>query len=71
MSSMQFSDVIDLWPNVPTLAADVGATPAQAHKWRQRNSIPAEYWHDLASASSRRKYGISINLLASIAKGAS
>lgn len=31
------------WDRIDAVAAEIGATPAQRKKWRQRNRVPAEW----------------------------
>lgn len=46
-----FRDVIDLWESADVLAAEIGATRAQVRKWKQRDSIPADWWLRVVAAA--------------------
>lgn len=46
-----FRDVIDLWETAEALAADIGATAPQVRKWKQRDSIPADWWLRVVAAA--------------------
>ena len=64
-----FQEVIDLWPNpsASVLAADINTTVERVRKWRQRNSVPGEWFQPIAQAAQRRQILLSINDLARIA----
>ncbi len=49
-----YADVIDLWESYDALASDVGATVYSIRKWRQRDSIPPEYWRALVESAAKR-----------------
>ncbi|WP_159585961.1 carph-isopro domain-containing protein [Chelativorans xinjiangense] len=62
-----FQDVIGLWPSPDAMAQEIGASLPAARKWKQRNSIPAEWWNDIVSAARRHGHLISVDDLAALA----
>lgn len=68
MEQHSFRDVIEEWPSPDKLAEDVGANTEAVRKWKQRNSIPAEYWLPLCRAAAKRGKQISVDRLARFAK---
>ena len=63
-----FSEIINLWPNAVKLAEDIGLPPVNVRTWRQRNSIPPEYWQAIiASAECRGIPGVTADALMQIA----
>lgn len=63
-----FVEVIDLWPNITTLAGDIDAKPDRVRKWRERNAIPSEQWLPLIrAAKARRIAGVTADVLTDIA----
>jgi len=62
------ADIIALWPHIRSLAEDLGVKEASVRKWKDRDSIPAEYWLPLVAAAERRGIpGVTLELLAQIA----
>ena len=64
-----FTSIIDLWPSPPELAKDIGEKTATVQKWRERNSIPGDSWAAVVAAAKKRKFRVSLELLASIPRG--
>lgn len=62
-----FEEIIALWPSPEDLAADTGAGIEAVRKWKQRNSIPAEYWLGMVNASERRGFTLTLDDLAATA----
>lgn len=63
-----FASIIDLWPDAATLARDIGEKDVTVRAWRNRNSIPPEYWLKVVSAAQERGIsGVTPTSLASIA----
>jgi hypothetical protein len=64
---MTNKNIIDTWPNVPTLVEDLGLPVPRTtmifriHKWKRRDYIPAEYWKLILKASKKRGLGITVN----------
>ena len=62
-------EIIELWPNVPTLVADIGlpvdkmAMVQRIHKWKMRDYIPGEYWELLLKSSKKRRLGLTVHKL--------
>jgi len=50
-----FQELIDAWPNMRILAEDLNINHSTVLKWRQRNSIPADFWLTLIEAARRRR----------------
>ena len=66
----RFTDVIDLWPNRPALAADLNLSPGLVQKWAERDKIPASHWNRVVEAAKRRGYWqVTARRLALIAEG--
>jgi hypothetical protein len=49
-----FRDVIDCWGRVDVMATAIAAPVATVRKWRQRDSIPAEWWLSIERAAGNR-----------------
>ncbi len=62
-----FKDVIGRWPSPDALAAEIGAKPETVRKWRQRNSIPAEWWTRMIEAARERGDTLTADELADMA----
>lgn len=63
-----FKSVIDLWPSLAALAEDIVVEIEAVRKWRQRGSIPAEYWVPMVEAAKGREIsGVSYERLAYLA----
>jgi hypothetical protein len=62
-----FRDVIALWSSIDAMASDVGAGRWSAHKWRQRDTIPAEWWSAILSTEVAKDAGLTAELLADLA----
>lgn len=64
-----FAAVIGLWPTAEALAGDLGLGGVTVRAWRNRNSIPPEYWRPLIAAGGGRGIeGLSLDKLAEIAE---
>ena len=63
-----FKAAIDLWGSPINLGEDLGVSVERVRKWRQRNSIPGEYWLPVVEAAKRRGYKVSLLALATIAQ---
>jgi hypothetical protein len=48
------SDIFALWPSGAALARDIGRPYQTVQAWKQRGSIPPEYWLRLVEAARRR-----------------
>lgn len=70
-----FREVIDLWPTPVALAQDltemrgVEVSVYRVRKWRERDSIPADYWQAVINAGSKRGFQITPGQLTQIADG--
>lgn len=63
-----FADIINLWDTAEAFGADLGITGLRARQWRNRNSIPPEWWTATVEAAKRRDLGgVSLQLLADLA----
>ena len=62
-----FTDVIDLWPAVPDLAADISVKVGTVHKWRTRNGIPQGHWQAVLDAAEKREIQLDADTLVRIA----
>ncbi len=58
--------IIELWPSVPALVADLGLDEPKMkvvhriHGWKKRDYIPGEYWKILLKAAEKRKYHLTV-----------
>ncbi len=58
-----------LWPRVVDFARDVKVTDLTARAWRNRDSIPAAHFNQVAKAAASRGYdGITVQTLADMAE---
>lgn len=65
------ADIIALWPSLGEFAADLEVGYETAKAWRARNSIPGKRWLDLIAAAERRRIaGVTLDLLATLARQA-
>ncbi len=62
-----FRDVIGLWPSLSAAAQETGASYEQVKKWRERDSIPGQWWLSVVQAAARRQIRLSVEDLALIA----
>lgn len=62
-----FRDIIGLWPSPDALATELGAKPETVRKWRQRDSIPAEWWFRVLEAAKGRGSDLTADDMASLA----
>lgn len=62
-----FKDIIAIWPSPDVMAAELGAKSETVRKWRQRDSIPADWWTAIIDAAQTRGATISADMLASFA----
>lgn len=70
MGSMEdFRAIIVKWPDLDALAADAGAGREAVKKWKQRNTIPSEYWAAIIhGAEARAIDGVTADLMVDIAR---
>lgn len=66
----KFSPLLSRWPSLAALASDLGVDYERVKKWRQRDSVPAEYWPGLVAAASERGFRLSLSELHSLARKA-
>ncbi len=52
--------IINLWPSMSDLAADLGKPYSTVNAWKQRGSIPARF--DLELIKSAAKRGVTLTL---------
>jgi hypothetical protein len=65
--TQSFRDIIDLWPSPDALAGEVGSKAETVRKWRQRDSIPAEWWLPVIEAGKARGHALTADTLAALA----
>jgi len=41
------------WPSVADFAKSIGVPYQRARQWKDRNSIPSKYWHEVICAAER------------------
>jgi len=64
MSGMNFREIVNLWPSMADLSADLGERYETVRKWRGRNRIPSEYWTRIVRAAKKRRLKVTIEMLA-------
>ena len=62
-----FRDVIDLWATPDVLAGEINARVETVRKWRQRDSIPAEWWLSIISRPTAINAHVSLEIMARLA----
>lgn len=67
---MDYRAIINQWPSVAALAADIGMKQDSVRKWKERNRIPADRWADVEAAAKRRGLSVDMYLLAQISRRA-
>jgi hypothetical protein len=65
--TQSFRQIIDRWPSPDALAGRIGAKTETVRKWRQRNSIPAEWWKSVIGAARERDDNLTAHEMAEIA----
>jgi hypothetical protein len=58
-----FRDIVELWPVPEMLAAEIGASHWAVHKWRQRDTIPSEWWVRILKTETAQRHGIDADTL--------
>ncbi len=61
-----FRNIIGLWGKPDSLAADIGAKDATVRKWRQRDSIPGEWWYAISRTKMAKQNGVTVERMAEI-----
>lgn len=54
-SPATFDELINQWPSLGEMATDLGVQYVNVYRWKERNSIPPEYWGKVLEAAKRRK----------------
>jgi len=54
--------------NAEAMAADIGEKPVTVRQWRNRGSIPPQYWRKIVAAASARGAVLSLDDLAATAE---
>ena len=62
--------VIELWSSRKAMADDVGAENWAVIKWWRRGTIPAKCWPAVVSTKKAAAAGVTLDLLASLAREA-
>ena len=62
-----FKATIDLW-GPSALGEDLDVDVERVRKWRQRNSIPGEFWLSMVEAAKRRGFKVTLLALATMAR---
>ena len=68
------AEIVDLWPSPAALAGDINryaksgrrVSPGLVRKWRERNSIPSNYWRVLVHCASLRGIELTAEMLVEI-----
>ncbi len=60
---MNHRAIIDLWPSFQLIVEDMGVPERRARGWKQRNSIPDDYWADLVNKARQRRLYVTPELL--------
>lgn len=56
--------ILELWPSLKDLAADLGKPYTTVHSWHLRGSIPADYDFDLIEAAKKRGKALTLEDMA-------
>lgn len=64
---MNFRTIIDRWPSIDQMAADLSVKPDTVRKWRERDSVPGEYWAAIVRAARDRRLAVRLEDLAAAA----
>lgn len=67
MMAQSFREIIGLWPSPDALAGELGAKVETVRKWRQRDSIPADWWLSVIEAGKTRGQALTSEQFAVIA----
>lgn len=62
-----FREIVDQWPTVNDLAADLEEKPSTVRKWKQRNHIPSDRWLELLAHAKRRRIKLDESTLVKLA----
>ena len=63
-----FKDVIAAWPSLEAMAEDAGTSSGAIKQWRNRDSIPGDYWLALEVGAAKRSIpGVTMHILGRIA----
>ena len=62
-----FTEIVELWPSADAMAVELGAKVETVRKWRQRDSIPAEWWLLVVRGARRHGHDLSVDALATLA----
>lgn len=49
--------LLDLWPDIATLARDLGEPRDTVSSWKRRNSIPIRHWPGIVALARRQGIG--------------
>jgi len=60
---MTHSDIINNWNTRADLARDMGVKQVTVRKWKERESIPPQYWRTLIKAGKKIKVKITLDML--------
>lgn len=63
-----FADVVNQWPSMGDMAADMQANYDTIRKWRDRNSIPSSMWFEVLRAAKRRRIELDAESLIILAR---
>jgi hypothetical protein len=62
-----FRALIELWASGDAMASDIGAGKAAVAKWRQRDSVPAEWWSPILATGIASAAGVKAETLIALA----
>lgn len=62
---MTYTSIINLWPSLDALSADLGLKRDTVRKWKERGRIPPHCWAVVAEKAKERKFRVSLADLAS------
>ena len=62
---MSHRTIIDLWPSLDDLSADLGEKRDTVRKWKERGRIPSKRWVTVVEKAKARRLKVSLNDLAS------
>jgi hypothetical protein len=63
-----FKEVVAIWDTPDQMAADIGNNAEAVRKWKQRDSIPADWWTRVISGAKAKGVDITAHRLAILAE---
>ena len=62
-----FKKIIDFWDSPVAMADEVGARVETVKKWKQRDSIPGDWWLAIAQSETGQNKNLTVEQMATLA----